>query len=182
MQSVSLKMATGRDFALVLLGSLAISLFGHISIPLWFTPVPLATQNGAVLLVALLLGSRRGAAATFAFLSLGAMGLPVLSQGLGGFALFLGPTGGYLIGYLIAAYVTGLIAEKKKGFLYAALALAAGNGIIYLLGASYLATFVGLDRAFALGIAPFLIGDAAKFVISLKIAKWAGWKRSAQCA
>lgn len=155
-----------RDFALVLLASFVIALSGQIAIPLWFTPIPLATQNTVVLLMAALLGARRGSAATFAFLVQGAMGLPVFSNGLAGAAVFLGPRGGYLIGYLIASYVVGYLVESRKN---AAAAFVAGNLVIYLCGASYLATFVGVSKAFLLGIVPFIIGDLLKSTVCVKL-------------
>lgn len=177
MQSITLERSAARDFALVLLASIIICLSGQVSIPLWFTPVPLATQNSTVLLMAALLGARRGGAATFIFLVQGAMGLPVFSTGAAGFAKFLGPTGGYLMGYLIAAFVVGYIAEKRKSIASAAVALAVGNLIIYLCGASFLAKFVGLSKAATLGILPFLLGDLIKILASLKILQWAGWSK-----
>lgn len=177
MQSITLERSTTRDFAIVLLASFIICLSGHISIPLWFTPVPLATQNSMVLLMAALLGARRGGAAAFVFLAQGALGLPVFSTGAAGFAKFFGPTGGYLIGYLIAAFVVGYIAEKRKSIASAVGALTVGNLIVYICGASYLSTFVGASKAFALGVAPFLIGDLIKTLASLKILQWAGWSK-----
>lgn len=178
MQTLIFERTLARDFTLVLLASFIICLTGHISVPLWFTPVPIATQNSAVLLVAALLGASRGGAATLAFLAQGAFGLPVFSNGAAGFHHFFGPTGGYLIGYLIAAFVVGAIAEKRKTIASAIGALAIGNLIIYLFGASYLATFVGINKAFSLGVAPFLIGDLIKILISLKILDWAGWSKN----
>lgn len=158
-----------RDVLLVLFASFLICLSGQIAIPLWFTPVPIATQNSFVLLLALLLGPRRASAAVFLFLLQGAMDLPVFSNGCSGFLHLLRPTGGYLIGYLIATFLTGVIHEKKKSPI---LALLAGNLAIYLCGASYLATFVGLKKAFLLGIAPFILGDLLKMMASLKIVQW----------
>lgn len=177
MQTLTLERSAARDITLVLLASFVISLSGYVSIPLWFTPVPIATQNSVVLLMGALLGSRRGAAATFAFLAQGALGLPVFSNGAFGFHHFFGPTGGYLVGYLIAAFVAGYIAERRSTILSAIGALTAGNLIIYLCGASYLATFVGLSKAFLLGVAPFLIGDILKSLVALKILHWAGWSK-----
>lgn len=178
MQTLTLQRITARDFILVLLASFVICLSGYISIPLWFTPVPMATQNSTVLLMGALLGARRGAAATFAFLAQGACGLPVFSNGAAGFAHLMGPTGGYLIGYLIAAFVVGAIAERRSTMASAVGALVTGNIIVYLCGAGYLATFVGIDKAFALGVAPFVIGDMVKTIVSLKVLHWAGWKRN----
>jgi biotin transport system substrate-specific component len=178
MQTLTLERNTTRDLTLVLLASFVICLSGHISIPLWFTPVPIATQNSTVLLVAALLGSRRGAAAIFAFLAQGALGLPVFSNGAAGFGYLMGSTGGYLIGYLIAGFVVGYMAEKRSTIASAVGALAAGNAIVYFCGASYLAAFVGLNKAFALGIAPFIIGDLVKSLAIIKILQWAGWSKN----
>lgn len=178
MQTLTLGRTAARDFTLVLLASFIICLSGYISIPLWFTPVPMATQNSMVLLMAALLGSRRGVAATFAFLAQGAMGLPVFSNGGFGLAHFLTPTGGYLVGYLVASFVVGLIAERRTTIASAVAALAAGNGIIYLFGASYLSSFIGIEKAFWLGVAPFMIGDLIKSLVILKILQLAGWSRT----
>jgi biotin transport system substrate-specific component len=169
MQTLTLTKAPARDFILVLLASFLICLSGKISFPLWFTPVPIATQNSIVLLIAALLGSKRGSAAVFLFLFQGALGLPVFSNGGFGFAHFFSPTGGYLIGYLVAAFVVGVIVEKRGTLKSASYALILGNGLIYLCGASYLATFVGLKKAFSLGVAPFIIGDVLKTVVILKL-------------
>ncbi|MGB7978322.1 MAG: biotin transporter BioY [Chlamydiales bacterium] len=171
MQALTYPRVTGRDFILVLLASFVICLFGSISIPLWFTPIPIGTQNSVCLLMGALLGARRGAAAVFAFLMQGAMGLPVFAGGAAGCLHLMGPRGGYLIGYLIAAFVVGTIVERRRTLASAALALAAGNGIIYLAGAGYLALFVGGAKALTLGIVPFLAGDLLKMVVTLKILK-----------
>lgn len=166
MQALSLEKTITRDFLSVLGASFIICLAGQISIPLWFTPIPLATQNSVVLLVAALLGSKRGFAATFAFLAQGVIGLPVFSCGAAGMQVLLGPRGGYLIGYLLASFVVGYLVEKRKS---CTVALLAGNGLIYLCGAGYLATFVGLDRAFHLGVVPFVLGDCFKMLLSIKL-------------
>lgn len=173
MHTLTVEKTIARDFALVLLASFVICLSGQISIPLWFTPVPITLQNSTVLLMAALLGSRRGAAATFAFLAQGALGLPVFSNGHCGFLYMCGPTGGYLIGYLIASYLVGYLVENRKNPIAA---LAAGNATVYLCGASYLATFVGMSKAVLLGIAPFIFGDLLKTIASLKMMQWIGRK------
>lgn len=169
MHTLTLERTKTKDLALVLLASFVICLSGQLSIPLWFTPIPLATQNATVLFLAALLGARRAGAATFAFLLQGALGLPVFCQGLSGIAILTGPRGGYLIGYLIAAMVVGYLFEKRKNPIAA---FAAGNLIIYACGASYLATFVGVTQAFLLGIAPFILGDLLKATLSLKLLQW----------
>ena len=166
MHILTLERPIFRDFALVLLASFVICLSGQISIPLWFTPVPIATQNSVVLLMAALLGARRGTAATFLFLSQGALGLPVFSNGAAGISCFFGPTGGYLIGYLLASYLTGTLVDKRKSPITA---LALGNLTIYLFGSTYLSTFIGFPKALLLGVAPFVLGDILKTIGSLKL-------------
>lgn len=167
MHTLTLEKPIVRDFALVLLASFVICLSGQISIPLWFTPIPIATRNSIILLMSALLGARRGSLATFLFLAQGLLGLPVFSNGHGGFQWFMGPTGGYLIGYLLASYLVGTIVEKYKSPI---LALTAGNLLIYFCGAGYLSTFVGGPvQALLLGVVPFLLGDFLKMIVSLKI-------------
>lgn len=172
-RTLSLEKTVAHDVLLVLLASFAICLSGKISIPLWFTPVPLATQSIVVLLLAIFLGSRRATAATFLFLVQGAMGLPVFSTPTGLF----GPTAGYLIGYLAASFLTGFLAERNKTLANALLAILAGHAAIYLCGVSYLSTFLGFKKALLLGAAPFLLGDLLKTIAALHILKWARWDK-----
>lgn len=163
-----------KDIAISIAASFGIGLLAQLAIPLPFTPVPIATQNSFVLLLAALLGARRGSAAVFAFLAQGAMGFPVFAGGVGGMAKILGPTGGYLMGYLIAAFLVGTLMEKwkERSVCKTFLSLAAGHLTIYLFGAAYLSTFVGFEKALLLGVAPFVIGDLLKIVVSLKIMNW----------
>src|SRR5713226_5754082 len=106
-----------RQVALVVGASLFVALCARVTMPLPFTPVPLTVQNFAVILVGLLLGSRRGFAALALYLAEGALGLPVFNPtGLGGLAQLLGPTGGYLIAYPAVAFLTGWIFERREIF------------------------------------------------------------------
>ncbi len=177
-QEISKPASFIRDAAIVILASFAIGLFAKITIPLPFTPVPIATQNAVILLIAALLGARRAAAATFAFLAQGAAGFPVFAGGVGGIAKFFGPTGGYLIGYLAAAVLVGYLMEryKEKTVSKTFFALAAGNATICLMGAAYLSTFIGFQKALLLGVTPFVVGDFLKMIASVKILNWV-WKR-----
>jgi len=166
-----------RDITIVILSSILIGLFGKVAIPLPFSPIPIATQPTLILLLSVLLGRKRAVAAVFAFLVQGAMGMPVFAQGLGGIAVLLGPRGGYLIGYLAAAFAVSYIIEKckEKTLLNASLAMAAGNLVIYLCGASYLSTFLGLQKALLVGVAPFIVGDLIKLAAGIKFLQWTGW-------
>ncbi len=163
--ATTLERTASKDWTLVILASFLICLSGQIAIPLWFTPIPLATRNTLILLTAALLGSRKGTAATLLFLLQGALGLPVFSNGAAGIASFFGPQGGYLVGYVAASYLVGSMMEKGKSPI---LSFAAGNLVIYLFGASYLATFVGFSKALLLGVAPFILGDLLKSALCLK--------------
>lgn len=143
----------------------------YIKIPVG--PVPIVLANFFVVLAGALLGSRWGAASVGIFLFLGLIGLPVFSQG-GGVAALIGPTGGYLFGYLIAAFVTGLICEhgssRSVGDL---LGFAAGAAVIYLIGLPWLKLSLHLSwgRAIEVGILPFLVGDALKVVAGVVIVR-----------
>ncbi len=130
--------------------------------------VPVTAQSMGVMLCGLILGSRRGALAVFLFLLCVAIGLPLLSGGRGGLAVFQGATVGYLIGYPIAAFVTGFIFERFKGESLAIAGFAASvvGGIIalYPVGVAGLVIVAGMDveKAIAAGVIPFIIGDLIK--------------------
>ncbi len=168
-----------RNGALVILCSLLIALCSKISIPLFFTPVPLTIQNSLILFFAVLLGSKKGSSSVACLLAQTAMGYSVLSSGAIGLASFAGPTGGYLLGYLAAAFLTGLLAERcqKKTATHAFLFMAAGNLLIYVLGALHLSTFVGYTSAFWLGVAPFLLSDLFKLLLAAKALQLLGWNK-----
>lgn len=162
-----------KEIFTVLGASALISLCGQISIPLFFTPVPLTLQCHMVLFVAAILGSKRGSLATMAFLAQGALGLPVFAGGEAGLLCFAGPTGGYLVGYVAAAFLTGYLVERvgRKSSLKVFLAMAAGNGLIFVSGMTWLSTFLGWTSAFMLGVVPFLVGDLLKLLASIRTMK-----------
>lgn len=162
-----------RSYALfsVLIAGLLISLAGSLSIPLPFTPVPLALRSLVVFGVSVWLGSARNASfAVLVFLFQAACGLPVLA---GGLKSFFGPTGGYLVGYLVAAFLIGLFCEKvrQKNLFSWMILFSVATGVIYLFGASYLSLFVK-DQAILLGVVPFLIGDAVKVLVATVFASF----------
>lgn len=169
-----------KDLCLIIGSSLLIGLFAQIAIPLPFTPVPLSTQGTLILLLSAILGSKRAPAAVALFLTQGALGLPVFAFGGAGIERFLGPRGGYLIGYLVASYVVGKIVEmtKEKTLLNAFTAMAVGNAVLFLFGAAWLSSFVGgLKPAILLGVVPFLLGDLLKLGLGLKLLQWMGWTK-----
>ena len=150
--------------ALVLVGSFLIGLAAQWAIPLpW---VPVTGQTFAVLLVGALLGARLGPAAVVAYLVEGAAGLPVFGQGKGGLAVLLGPTGGYLVGFVAAAHVVGLLAQRgwDRRFHTTMAAMILGNAVIYVFGLAWLSVVSGMDAQglLRLGLYPFIPGDLAK--------------------
>jgi biotin transport system substrate-specific component len=156
--------------------SLFVALCARVTVPLPFTPVPLTLQNFAVLVVGLLLGSRRGFAALGVYLLEGALGLPVFNPaGVGGVAQILGPTGGYLMAYPFVAYAAGLIYERtSRRFGWAVLAGLAGEVVLFAGGLSWLAV---LTRSFSLalkiGLYWFLFAETIKILMAAGLAsRW----------
>lgn len=144
-----------------------------IKIPLPLSPVPITLQVFFVLLAGLVLGARWGGTSMVVYVMLGVIGLPVFSGGSSGPGILLGPTGGYIIGFVAGAFVTGLVYNKANDSKTATIgAMISGLAVIYLLGVMQL-SFVAnmtLQQAVAVGILPFLIGDAIKIVAALIVA------------
>lgn len=159
-----------RDTALVVAGALIVALSAQLYVVLPFTPVPITGQTFGVLLVGAGLGARRGALAMVLYLAIGAIGLPVYTEASGGVEVLRGATAGYLVAFPIAAAIAG--AASRRGWdrtpLGAAGAFALGSAVIYLLGAGWLATGVGmgLPAAVASGVVPFVIGDVVKAALA----------------
>ena len=165
-----------RQVALVVGASLLVALCAQISIPLPFTPVPLTVQNFGVLLVGLLLGSRRGFAALILYLAEGAMGMPVFSPlGPGGVAQILGVTGGYLLMYPLVAGLAGFIFERgTKSFARAAIAGLLAEIVLFAGGVTwlYVATH-SLAKAAYLGLYWFIAAEVLKVMVAAAIAtRW----------
>jgi biotin transport system substrate-specific component len=152
---------------LVLAGSTLIALAAQIRIPLPFSPVPVTGQTFAVLLVAAALG-RLGLASVIAYLIEGAIGLPVFAGGTFGVATIVGPTGGYLIGFALAAAIVGSAAERgwDRHFATALAAMFLGEAAIYVCGLAWLARFVPSERLLDAGFIPFIPGDLIKMVLA----------------
>ncbi len=165
-----------RFAGIVLGGSALVAACSHVALPLWFTPVPLTLQPFAVLLLGLLLTPRLAAATLGAYLVEGALGLPVFAPGFAltvGLAHLLGPTGGYLLSYPLAAILTSVVWRRTgRTFTSAVLSAAIGNVVILLSGALWLAalTHASLGTSAGLAILPFLPGDALKVVAAASLA------------
>jgi biotin transport system substrate-specific component len=162
------------DIGCILAGTLFIALSARVAIPLPFSPVPITGQTLAVLLMAVLLGSHRASLCAVTYLAEGAVGYPVFAKGAAGVSHLLGPSGGYLFGFVAASYVVGLLAERGwvRRYSTAFAAMLAGNAIIYLFGLPWLAVFVGAERALALGLVPFIPGDVAKLLVATALLPW----------
>ena len=132
------------------------------------SPVPVTGQTLMVLMIGLAYGPRLGAVTVLAYILAGLRGLPVFAGGASGWAVMAGPSGGYIVGFLAAIFVMGLLAERGMGrsMLSTALAMLAGNLVIYLFGYAWLASLIGPGKAFVFGVQPFLWGDAMKLVVA----------------
>ena len=164
-----------HKIALVIGGSILLALSAHVKVP--FYPVPMTMQTMLVLLIGMAYGSRLGFATIMTYLAQGAIGLPVFASGAG-IAYMAGPTGGYLFGFAIAAFVVGLLAESGwgKNFATMAAAMVIGNVVIYAFGVSHLSSIVGdFSKAIQFGLAPFIYGDLLKIVIATGLLPLA-WK------
>ncbi|MBF0572562.1 MAG: biotin transporter BioY [Desulfamplus sp.] len=142
-----------------------ISVGAYISIPIG--PVPIVLQNIFVLMAAILLGTKWGGAALGLYLFMGACGFPVFAGGTGGLGRILGPTGGYLLGYIPAVLVTGLISDKiGKNLFGDIIAMFAGSLIVYIAGVPWLKVATGMawNKVFIVGMYPFVVGDILKIV------------------
>jgi biotin transport system substrate-specific component len=167
-----------RDLILILLGALIVAALAQVEIPLPFTPVPITGQTFGVLLVGAVLGSKRGAIFLPSYLTMGIFGLPFFAGGAHGLDIVIGATGGYLIGFIIAAYVIGLLAERglERNVRTSIIPFLVGTGIIYICGVAWLAVVLGsFTHALTAGLLPFLIGDTIKlFAAALMLP--AAWK------
>ena len=157
--------------ALVLAGSLVIAIAAQISVPMF--PVPMTLQTLAILTVAFALGARLGVAALVAYLVEGAMGLPFFANGGAGLAYMFGPTGGFLLGFVLMAYIAGLAADRgmaRKPILGFAAALVASVAL-YVPGLAWPALVMGVEPTVLVSgwVAPFIAGDVVKALLAALI-------------
>ncbi|MDQ2858217.1 MAG: biotin transporter BioY [Candidatus Eremiobacteraeota bacterium] len=157
---------------LVLCASLAMAAGARLSVHVG--PVPLTGQTLVLPLVVALLGTRQSVFAMLAYLAEGAAGLPVFAEGKVGPGVLLGVTAGYLWAYPVAAGVIGLLYERgfATGFARRWIAIFAGTTLIFVSGAAWLAAFVGIPAAVALGVVPFVLGDLAKITVAAGCRNW----------
>ena len=166
-----------RQLQLTVYASLMAALIcvgAYLTVPIPLGPVPLVLQNLFVFLAGLLLGSRWGLTSVGIYLLVGAIGLPVFVGGTGGLAHFLGPTGGYLFGFAAAAFVIGYLAERLRSQVVGDIvAVVAGLLTVFALGVPWLKAMTGMtwEKAFLVGMLPFLPGDALKAAAAVFLAR-----------
>lgn len=155
-----------RGIGIVLCGAALITLGAKVQIPFW--PVPMTLHTLAVFLIAAAFGPRLGTAAMLTYLAAGASGLPVFSgspeRGIG-LAYMMGPTGGYLLGYLLAAAVIGALA-RGRGLAGQLVAMGAGLAVVYACGLAWLSAFVPSAKLLGAGLTPFILGDLIKVALA----------------
>lgn len=162
-----------RWIVLMVAGSLFVAVCAQIQVPT--LPVPITMQTFAVLVLGMAYGARLGAATLLLYLVEGAIGLPVFAGFTSG--LLNLASGGYIIGFVLAAGVVGWLAERgwDRNTLTTALAMLIGNIVVYVPGLLWLSTFVDADKVFAFGLTPFLFGDVLKLVLAA-VALPLAWK------
>ena len=164
------------DGVLVVAGAALTAAAAQLVVPLW--PVPITGQTLAVLLVGSSLGALRGALSMLLYALLGIVGLPVFSEGSAGIGVVLGPTGGYIIGFILAAAFTGWIAQRSwdRKILRAVLAFLGGTVLTFAVGLPWLSLSLGLNwlETLQAGLFPFIVGGIVKMLIAAG-AITAGW-------
>jgi len=158
-----------RAGLLALVGSLLIAVSAQFQVPMY--PVPMTMQSFAVLVIGMAYGARLGFATVLLYLAEGALGLPVFAGFKGGAPHLIGPTGGYLVGFALAAGLVGWLAERgwDRSLLRTFAAMMAGKVVIFLFGVGWLATLIGTEKAIVLGFLPFIYGILLKVALAMAV-------------
>lgn len=163
------------DAVLVVAGAGLTAGLAQVAIPLW--PVPITGQTLAVLLVGASLGAKRGALSMALYALVGALGAPVYSEAQGGVAVLLGATGGYIVGFVLAAALTGWLAQRRfdRTLVRGMLAFVAGSAAVFAVGLPWLHAALGLDWAATLqaGLVPFIVGGVIKAAVAALVLRGA---------
>ena len=167
------------DVLLVVGGAAFVALAAQVSFDLPFTPVPITGQTFAVVLVGASLGALLALASLGLYLFVGALGAPIYADGNGGWDVLTGPTGGYIVGFVLAALLIGLLAQRRwdRRFSSAVAAMLTGNVVIYLVGLPWLAEKIdaGFEATLEQGLYPFVVGDLLKLYLAAALLPTA-WK------
>ena len=150
---------------------IATALGAFVRIPLPFTPVPVTLQTFFVMLSGAALGRKFGSTSQLIYLTLGCAGLPIFTGGGSGLAYLFGPTGGYLVGFVLSAYIIGTLITKRRGLLWILFSFLAGEVVLFSTGMLWLSFYmkISLPGAFSLGVLPFIFGDAAKLFLAAAV-------------
>lgn len=165
------------DLILIIGASIFIALSAQIAFNVPFSPVPITGQTFAIILTGALLGSRRGSLAVVAYLLEGISGLPVFANAQFGIVHLFGPTGGYLIGFIPAAFICGFLAEKGwgKSSLTSVGMMTIGTVVIFITGLSWLKIYVGNENVLTMGFYPYLTGAVIKIILAAIVYRL-GWQ------
>jgi biotin transport system substrate-specific component len=159
-----------RALLLALLGTALLTISAKIEVP--FYPVPMTMQTLVVLLLGMAFGARLGAATVLLYLAEGAAGLPVFAgtpeRGIG-IAYMVGPTGGYLVGFVLSAAITGWLTERRRDWPALVLAVTAGTVVVFIPGVIWLAQLIGFEQSIVHGITPFVWGAVLKGAIAVAL-------------
>jgi biotin transport system substrate-specific component len=159
-----------RALLLALLGSALLTISAKFEVP--FYPVPMTMQTLVVLLLGMAFGARLATATVLLYLAEGAAGLPVFAgtpeRGIG-IAYMLGPTGGYLVGFVLSAAITGWLTERRRDWQALVLAVTAGSIVVFIPGILWLAHLIGFEQSIAHGLMPFLWGTLVKGAIAIAL-------------
>lgn len=175
------------DLVLIAAGAALVSIAAQLAVPMW--PVPITGQTLAVLLVAMTLGAVRGGLSMVLYAVLGIVGLPVFSDSSSGWGVIAGPTGGYIIGFIFSAVLTGWLAQQAwdRKVLRAFLAFLAGSVVTFAIGLPWLAVSLGalglpndLNSVLNAGLYPFIVGGVVKSALGAGIISlaWFAFTRS----
>jgi biotin transport system substrate-specific component len=159
-----------RALLLALLGSALLTISAKLEVP--FYPVPMTMQTLVVLLLGMAYGARLGAATVLLYLAEGAVGLPVFAgtpeRGVG-IAYMMGPTGGYLVGFVLSAAITGWLMERRHDWQALLLAVSAGTIVVFIPGVLWLAHLIGFEQSIVHGLTPFLWGAVLKGAVAMAL-------------
>jgi biotin transport system substrate-specific component len=158
-----------RGLALALGGSLLVVVSAKVQVP--FYPVPLTLQTLVVLLLGATLGARLAAASVALYLVEGLAGLPVFAGAVAGPVYMAGPTGGFLVGFLAAAALTGFVADRRwdRSWIRLLASLSLGHALVFAFGFLWLAQLIGAQKAFAAGVAPFVLATIIKTLLAVAL-------------
>ena len=176
--------AAVRDVVLVLAYAALVGLFAQVAIPLWWTPVPITGQTFGVMVGGAALGWQRSLTGMLLYVLMGLLGVPWFAQHKGGMAVLSSPSFGYVVGFVVAALLLGVLAGRgwDRTVPKAVAMFALGSLVVYAFGVPWLmvATDIGLQKGLANGLTPFLVGDAIKVLVAggLLPGAWALLRRS----